>query len=142
MKITTSILGNPFSRFSFYLMAFVLFVTSFSACSTSRTAPQEMTIDSNMRISELKREDYEVLPEVKGTAKSTKVYFLFIPLSGKSKTKLRSQAYNKAVAQISECDGIVRPRYEEKRIVIPLIVINVVLRRTHAFGKGFRIKTD
>ncbi len=147
MKFTTKKLmllrhcPNKMTLF-FQAMALAILLTSLSACSTSRTAPQEMSVDSNIRISELKREDYEVLPEVKGTSKSTKVFFLFIPFSGKSKEKMKRQAYNRAVAQASECDGIIRPRYEEKKIVIPLIIFNIVIRQTHAYGKGFRIKTD
>ena len=73
---------------------------------------------------------------------STKIWFLFIPIGGKSFEKLEKKAYNEAVEQLENADGLIEARYEHKKIVIPLIIVTPVIKRTKAVGRGYRLKED
>lgn len=112
-------------------------ITLLMACSlfTMQAQSQKISIDN------LKREDYVVTDKVIGASSSSRVWILFIPFGGKSKTKRQDRAYKSALKQCG-CDGILQPVYEEHRFVIPLILINFSHRKTTVTGKGYRIKTD
>lgn len=94
------------------------------------------------QLSELKREDYVVLNKVEGEAKSTKVWFLFIPFGGKKDAKLENKAYNRATAKVQHADGLLNTRYEHKKIVIPLILFTPVIKKVKAVGRAYKLKTD
>lgn len=106
---------------------------------TAQTTKVEL--DNNIRIDNLKRDDYVITSTVQGISKSNRVWLLFIPLGGRSKTKREQMAYKQAI-QSCGCDGILQPVYDESRFVIPLILINFSHRKTTVTGKGYRIKTD
>ncbi len=125
------------SKFALLTVFFVgtLFLTS---CSTTRSTMKSQ--DSTLAAFD--REDYYVLPQVEGKAKSTRVWFLFIPIGGKSDEKLEKKAFNKAIKQLDKADGLIDTRYEHKKIVIPLILFTPVIKKTTAVGRGYRLKTD
>jgi len=98
-------------------------------------------VGNGMGIDNLKREDYIIVSNVKGESSSTRFWLLFIPIGGSSKTQRENRAYKEAVYSC-KCDGLISPVYDEKRFVIPLIVINFSFRKTTVTGKGYIIKTD
>ena len=52
-------------------------------------------------------------------------------------------AYNKGVENLNQdADGILEPRYEYKRLVVPLIVATYVRKEVKVKGKAYRLKTD
>ena len=122
------------------LMVFTFFIGIFllSSCSSSRTSLQEQETS----LASFDREDYVLLPKVEGKVSSTKIWFLFIPFGGKSYDKLEQKAYNSAVEQLENADGLIETRYEHKKIVIPLIIFTPVIKKTTAIGRGYRLKED
>ena len=127
---------NTYNKLTLGLFLAALF--TFNSCSTSRS-----TIDEHkLQLDELEREDYVVLDRVEGEARSTKFWLLFLPFGGTKEEKLKQKAYNRAIEQMPEADGLIKPRYQVKKTVIPLILINFSVKRVTAIGKGFRIKTD
>jgi len=126
---------KTFSKHFFLLAATVFLLTS---CSSTKSTMSSQ----NSRLSELKREDYTVLNQVEGEAKSTKLWFLFIPFGGKNQKKMESKAYNRAVSKLHKADGLIDARYEYKKIVIPLIVVTPVIKKVKAIGRGYKLKTD
>ena len=124
-------------------MKFVLQVVLLSfllvSCSTSKS-----TINpKNVELNKLNRNDYNLLQTTEGSAYSTRIWLLFIPLGGRSDERLFQIAYNNGVENLmQDADGIVEPRYEYRKTVIPLILINYVGKRVKVKGKAYRLKTD
>lgn len=123
------------SKYFFLLAASVFLLTS---CSSTKSTMNSQ----DSRLAEMNREDYTVLNQVEGEAKSTKLWFLFIPFGGKNQKKMESKAYNRAVSKLQKADGLIDARYEYKKIVIPLIVVTPVIKKVKAIGRGYRLKTD
>jgi len=120
------------------LVAISIIGISLNSCSSTRSN----IVSQETQLAAFDRDDYELLPQVEGKASSTKIWFLFIPIGGKNDKKLEQKAYNKAVEQIKEADGLLDTRYEHKKLVIPLIVVTPVIKRTKAVGRGYRLKSD
>lgn len=92
-------------------------------------------------LSTLKREDYIIVPDIKGVSQANRFWILFIPIGGKSTTKRQTQAYQRAIRD-ARCDGMFEPQYREHKIVIPLIVFTYSHRMTIVTGKGYRLKVN
>jgi len=122
-----------FSILSLCILSFFL-----TSCSSTRSTMNSQ----DTKLSELQREDYEVLEQVEGKAQSTKVWFLFIPFGGKKDKKLENKAYNRATTKVEEADGLLNARYEHKKLVIPLIVVTPVIKRVKVVGRAYKLKTD
>ena len=123
------------TRLLIILFTFGLF---FNSCSSTRSS----IATQDTQLAAFDREDYSLLPQVEGKASSTRIWFLFIPIGGKSDEKMERKAYRKAVEMIDNADGLLETRYEHKKIVIPLIVVTPVIKRTKAVGRGYRLKSD
>ncbi len=91
----------------------------------------------------LKRQDYTLLNNTMGEAKSNQFYVLFFPI-GKSKTtqELESNAYYNAVENCKDADAVLLPKTEYKRFSIPLILLGYSSRKVTVKGKGIMLKTD
>ena len=121
-----------------FFVVTLLSTLSLVSCSSSRN-----TIDQHeIEIAELDREDYVVLDPVEEEVRSTRFWLLFIPFGGKKDEKMKEKAYTRAVEQMPEADGLLKPRYVVKKTVIPLIVFNFTFKKVSVRGKGFRIKSE
>lgn len=90
----------------------------------------------------INRADVNVTTSVEGTVHHSKVWFLFIPFGGgKSEERRREKVYLNT-CKANSIDGIMQPKYETKKFVIPLIVFTYVGYKTSVFGKGYTIKSD
>lgn len=114
---------------------FTFFLTS---CSSSRSS-----IDvQQAKIAEFKRDEYVLLDQVTTQTQSHRVWLLFIPIGGKSEQRLYDNAYQKAVKMLPSADGLIKPRYEYKKMTIPLILVGYTNKKVTITGKGYRLKTE
>ncbi|MBS1763999.1 MAG: hypothetical protein JSS90_03405 [Bacteroidetes bacterium] len=125
---------------NFIILPFLAATIMFSSCSSSKSTVNHQPIE----IQKFKRDEYVVLDNLKGEAKSNRFWLLFIPFGGKSDQKLYEKAYDKAVKSAvgQKADGLLEPRYTYKKITIPLIVVSWTTKKVTAEGKAFRIKTE
>ncbi len=94
-------------------------------------------------VATLEREEYEVIGSSTGTDKSRLFYVLTIPVGSQtSSSEGESNAYAAAVDRNSECDALMMPRVDTKRSIIPLLLINIVIRKTVVKGRCIHIKED
>ncbi len=94
-------------------------------------------------VATLARHEYEVLGTAQGRDKTTRVFVLWFPVGQhKSPAEVWDSAYYDAVRRVEDCDGLLLPRARTKRIVIPLLLVNVIVKRTDVAGRCIRIKTD
>ncbi len=122
------------------LVILLLSVLFFASCSSTRNTMNEYPIE----IQKFDRDEYVVLDNVEGEAKSTRFWLLFLPFGGKSEAKLGKEAYERAVNNASNenADGLLQPRYTYKKTVIPLLLFNFSTKKVTAKGKAFRIKNE
>lgn len=111
-----------------------------SSCSTTRNSLNEQPV----KIQEFERDEYVVLDNVSGKAKSFRFWLLFIPFGGKSDQTLYEKAYNRAVGSAvgENADGLLQPRYTYKKSTVPLLLFSWTIKKVSANGKAFRIKSE
>jgi hypothetical protein len=110
-----------------------LFILSLLLVGSVAVAQQEIGLNN------LNREDYTITNDVVTHSRSNKIWILFIPIGGKSETKRKEKAYKRALKEC-QCDGLINPLYSERKVIIPLILVNFVHRSTTVKGKGYKIK--
>lgn len=117
-----------------------LFVSAmlFSSCTSSRSAVDVQ----QAKIAEFKRDEYVLLDQVTASSGSFRFWLLFIPIGGRSDQRLYDNAYQSAVKLIPEADGLIKPRYEYKKVSIPLILIGFTSKKVTVTGKGYRLKSE
>ena len=104
---------------------------------------QNQNIINQSDLSRLDRDDYTVGSNVESTktwSKTGPLFFIFGSNGGNEELR-REKVYLKACKE-NGLDGIVQPKFETKRFVIPLIVWNYSQHKTYVTGKGYKIKTD
>lgn len=116
-------------------------------CGLFRRNKTTTNVSSNVEINQqgrdvatLRRDEYEVLDTAIGYDQSNQVYFLTIPigsLTGASEGV--DNAYFDAVASNVDCDALSMHRVQTKRIVIPLLIINIVVRKNRVQGRCIHI---
>ena len=127
-------------KLKFTILTLIAIVSFMASCSTTKSSINHQPIE----IQKFNRDEYVVLDNVHGEAKSNRFWLLFIPFGGKSDQKLYERAYNKATKSAvgQKADGILQPKYSYKKITIPLIVLNFTSKKVAVEGKGFRIKSE
>lgn len=109
-----------------------------TSCFSSRSS-----IDvQQAKIAEFKRDEYVLLEQVTAKSQSNRVWLLFIPIGGKSEQRLYDNAYQKAVKMLPSADGLIKPRYEYKKLGVPLILVGYTHKKVIVTGKGYRLKTE
>jgi hypothetical protein len=120
----------------------------FSSCSVSLPSFRRTNVNTDISVNSavsqvepLKREDYDVLGPTKGSAGTSKFYVLFIPL-GKHKTnnELYENAYYNAVDNLPNADALILTRQKNKKLIVPLILINYFRREVEVSGVGISVK--
>ncbi|RMG95515.1 MAG: hypothetical protein D6705_13475 [Deltaproteobacteria bacterium] len=104
----------------------------------------QVSLDTGGRdVATLQRHEYEVLGTAAGKDKTTRVFVLWFPVGQhKSASEVWDGAYYDAVHHVEGCDGLLLPRAQTKRIVVPLLLVNVIVKRTAVEGRCIRVKTD
>jgi len=117
---------------------FTLLLATTLLASCSRTV-----IDNqNTRLAEFTREDYSLLDPVTGTDESFNAWILFIRVAGTRDSKMYARAYNRAVKQLPNADGILTPRAQYRKVPVPLILLNFSWKKVEVTGRGYRLKSD
>ncbi len=94
-------------------------------------------------VEQLERGDYEVLGQAEGSDASSSWFVLWFPVGGiRTKNEIIDAAYFDAVESVPGCDALLIPRVKSRRIVIPLILVNVVIKRNKLKGRCVRILGD
>ncbi|EDM80864.1 hypothetical protein PPSIR1_28178 [Plesiocystis pacifica SIR-1] len=115
-----------------------------SGCSRQLRASQSVSLsgDTSPEIEALEREEYEVRKSVEAEESSTQVYILWFPVgSVRTGPELYESAYFEA-AESNDCDGLILPHERVRRIVVPLIAVNIVVKKTRVRGRCVRVKDD
>jgi hypothetical protein len=121
----------------------LLTIIGFAALLLASCTSSKNSIDvQQAKIAEFKREEYVLLDQVTADANSLRLWLLFIPIGGKSDQRLHDEAYQSAVKQIPEADGLIKPRFEYKKTSVPLILIGFTHKKVSVTGKGYRLKGE
>lgn len=120
-----------------------------SGCGLFRRRTNVNTnVSSNVEVSQtgrdvatLERHEYEVIETSIGINKSTNVFVLTLPVGSQTSHEEQvDSAYFAAVDRVKGCDAMLMPRVDTKRTVVPLLVINLVIRRITVKGRCIHIK--
>lgn len=125
-----------------------MIIVSLSSCSVTLPSFRKTNFNTDisinntaLQIEELKREDYEVITTTTGSASTSKIYFLFFPIGNhKSNSELYDNAYYNAIEKIPEADGLILPRQKNRKLIIPLILINYYRRDIVVSGVAISVK--
>ncbi len=94
-------------------------------------------------IATLQRDEYEVIETSIGANKARSIFFLTLPVGSHTTHEEQvDSAYYQAVDRIPECDALMMPRVDTKRIFVPLLIVNIVIRKTQVKGRCVHIKDD
>lgn len=94
-------------------------------------------------INTLTREEYEVLDTTSGESKATRWFFLSIPVGGQaSAAEVEENAYYNAVGKVTGCDALMIPHSKHRRVVVPLLIVNVVRYEASVRGRCVSLKDD
>ncbi len=116
-----------------------------------RRSVQNTSVQSSVQIDQggaggvatLTREEYEVRGTSSGKDKTTRVFVLWFPVGNhKSASEVWDSAYSNAVDNAEDCDGLLLPRTRVKRVVVPLLLVNVIVKKVQVKGRCIRIKDD
>ena len=116
-----------------------------------RRSVHNTTLQSSVQIDQggaggvatLTRDEYEVRGTSSGKDKTTRVFVLWFPVGNhKSASEVWDSAYSNAVDNAEDCDGLLLPRTQVKRVVVPLLLVNVIVKKVQVKGRCIRIKDD
>ena len=91
----------------------------------------------------LSRDEYEIVDTSIGEDKSTSFYVLTIPVGNQTTVEeMTDNAYYRAVDRLPECDSLLMPRASVKRTIVPLLLVNIVIKKTLVKGRCAHLKGD
>ncbi len=94
-------------------------------------------------VATLERHEYEVIETSIGMNKATSVFVLTIPVgSHTSQSEQVDSAYFAAIDRVPGCDAMLMPRVDTKRTLVPLLLVNIVVKRTTVKGRCIHVKDD
>lgn len=128
-----------------YLIAIAFAIQS---CGVTLPAIRKTNVNSNIvvndaasQIEPLKFSEYKVLKSTEGKAVTNRFYFLFIPLGKmKSETELYENAYYDAVSNCDSADAIILPMRKNKKLTIPLLIVNYQRKEVVVKGVAVQVK--
>ncbi|MCA9652862.1 MAG: hypothetical protein KC501_23285 [Myxococcales bacterium] len=113
---------------------------------SSNTTNVESSVQINQQgrdVATLERDQYEVIETSIGTNKSNSVFVLTIPVgSHTTHDEQVDSAYYMAVDRIPECDALLMPRVDTRRTLVPLLLVNIVIKKTTVKGRCIHVKDD
>lgn len=93
--------------------------------------------------STLSRDEYEALKISSGTDKARRWFVLSFPVGAQaSADEVEENAYYQAVGKVDECDALLMPHARHRRVIIPLLLVNVVIYEADVQGRCISIKDD
>jgi hypothetical protein len=118
------------------------------SCALTLPSSRRTSVNTNVQVSDavqqvepLKRQDYTVIGKTKGSASTQRFYFLFIPLGKmQNDNELYENAYYDAVKNCDSCDAMILPRRKNKKLTIPLILVNYQRKAIEVQGVGIKVK--
>ncbi|MCR9166290.1 MAG: hypothetical protein ACE37F_00020 [Nannocystaceae bacterium] len=94
-------------------------------------------------INTLTRDEYEVLSTTSADAKATRWFFLSFPVGGQtSADEVEENAYYSAVGKVSGCDALLMAHPKHRRVIVPLLIVNVVRYEASIRGRCVALKDD
>lgn len=94
-------------------------------------------------INTLTRGEYEVLGTTAGEAKTTRWFFLSFPVGGQTSTaEVEENAYYNAVGKVTGCDALMMAHSKHRRVIVPLLIVNVVRYEASVRGRCVSLKDD
>lgn len=94
-------------------------------------------------INTLSRDEYEVLATTAGESKATRWFFLSLPVGGQtSSAEVEENAYYNAVGKVTGCDALMMAHPQHRRVIVPLLIINVVRYEASVRGRCVALKDD
>jgi hypothetical protein len=94
-------------------------------------------------INTLTREEYEVLSTTSADAKATRWFFLSFPVGGQTTAnEVEENAYYSAVGKVSGCDALMMAHPKHRRVVVPLLIVNIVRYEASVRGRCVALKDD
>ncbi len=112
--------------------------------NVSSSASSSVEVNNQGRdLATLSRDEYEIIETSIGEDKSTGVFLVTIPVGQQTtKDEAADSAYYAAVDRIPECDVLLMPRVSVKRVLIPLLLVNIVVRKTRVKGRCAHLKGE
>lgn len=94
-------------------------------------------------INTLTRDEYEVLATTSADAKATRWFFLSFPVGGQTTAnEVEENAYYSAVGKVSGCDALMMAHPKHRRVVVPLLIVNIVRYEASVRGRCVALKND
>ena len=94
-------------------------------------------------INTLTREEYEVLSTTSADARATRWFFLSFPVGGQtSANEVEENAYYSAVGKVSGCDALMMAHPKHRRVIVPLLIVNIVRYEASVRGRCVALKDD
>lgn len=135
-----------------WLLASLVVLTALPApgCGLFRRRRNETNVSTSVSVAQtgrdintLTRDEYEVLETSSGQAKVTRWFFLSIPVGGQtSAQEAEENAYFNAVGKVTGCDALMVPHSRHRRVVVPLLLVNVVRYEASVRGRCVSLKDD
>ncbi|MEM6991291.1 MAG: hypothetical protein AAF721_12355 [Myxococcota bacterium] len=112
--------------------------------NVSTSANSSVEVNNQGRdLATLSRDEYEIIETSIGEDKQTSVFILTIPVGQQtSRDEAADSAYYAAVDRIPECDVLMMPRVSVDRVLIPLLLVNIVVRKTRVKGRCAHLKGE
>lgn len=89
------------------------------------------------------RDEYEMLDSTSGEAKATRWFFLTVPLGAQtSADEVEENAYYQAVGKVTGCDALMMAHPKHRRVVVPLLIVNIVRYEAEVRGRCISLKDD
>jgi hypothetical protein len=134
--------------FTIKTLVFLIIVMASSACALSLPSFRRTSQNTDVSISNtssqveaLKRSEYDVLRTTTGKSRTAKFYLLFFPIGRhKSSEELYENAYFNAVDNLEGADGLLLPRQKNRKLVIPLLLINYYQKEVEVSGLAISVK--
>jgi hypothetical protein len=96
--------------------------------------------DATAQVEALKFTDYKVLKSTSGKASTSRFYILFFPVGRlKNDAELYENAYYNAVNNCDSADAIILPMRKNRKLTIPLILINYQRKEIEVKGVGIKV---
>lgn len=90
----------------------------------------------------LARDEYEVLGTGEGKDNTVGVFILWFPAGNqKSNAELNDSAYFSAVDSHAGCDAMRMGRAKTRRVVIPLLLVNIIIKSVRVKGRCIRMRS-
>lgn len=90
----------------------------------------------------LSRDEYEILGVGEGEDRTVGVFILWFPAGNqKSNAELSDTAYFKAVDSQEGCDAMRMARAKTRRVVVPLLLVNVIIKSVGVKGRCIRMRS-